>query len=103
MFAQDTANEKENQKKDQVSPLTTVPEYDEDSEGSYTTITEVVENQQAIEEDVEDNQEAINDNQDVVIEDARVIVEKVFLMEAEQPTIEDDQNIIGEDVEAEKE
>ena len=32
-----------------------------------------------------------------------IIVERAFLMEAEQPTINDDQNIIREDVEAEKE
>merc|ERR1711873_347000 len=77
-FAKDTANKKEDEKKDQVSPLTTVQEDDEDSEGSFTTIIEVVESQQAIEEDAEDNQEAIDDDQDFVVKDAQVIVEKAF-------------------------
>merc|ERR1712240_154217 len=72
-FVQDTANKKEDERKDQVSPLTTVQEDDEDSEGSYTTITEVVEGQQAIEEDVKDNQEAVDDDQVVVVENAQVI------------------------------
>ena len=54
-FTQDTANKKEDERKDEVSPSTTTQEVDEDSEGSYTTIAEVVENQKAIEEDVEDN------------------------------------------------
>ena len=99
-FVQDTANEKEDEKKDQVSPSTTIQEDDEDSKGSFTTITDIVESHQ---EDAEDNQKTINDDQDIVVEDAQIMVEKAFLMEAVQPTIEDDQNIIGEDVETKKE
>merc|ERR1712240_963670 len=42
-FVQDTAKERKDEKKDQVSPSTTKQEDDEDSEGSFTTITEIVE------------------------------------------------------------
>ena len=60
---EDAAKKEGGEKKDEVSVSTTVEEVEVDSEGSYTTIAEVVENQQAIKEDVKDNQEAINDDQ----------------------------------------
>merc|ERR1712240_191266 len=82
-FTQDAAKKEGYERKDEVSVSTTTEEVDKDSEGSYTTIAEVVENQKVIEEDVEDNQEAIDDDQDVVVENALVIVEKAFLTEAE--------------------
>ena len=69
-FTQDAAKKKGDEWKNEVSVSTTTEEFDKDSEGSYTTIAEVVENQKVIEEDVKDNQEAINDDQDVVIENA---------------------------------
>merc|ERR1712240_134351 len=75
-FVQDTANKKEDEKKDKVSPSNTVQEDDEDSEGSFTTITELMESHQAIEEDDEDNQEAIDDDQDIVVEETQVMVER---------------------------
>ena len=61
-FAKDTAIEKENESKDEVSPSATVQEDDEDSEGSFTTITEFMESHLAMEEDTKDNQEAIDDD-----------------------------------------
>merc|ERR1712243_453726 len=95
-FTQDAANKEGYERKDEVSVSTTTEEVDKDSEGTYTTIAEVVENQKVIEEDVEDNQEAINDDQEVVMENTQVIVKKTFLMEAEQLIVGDDQDIIEE-------
>ena len=93
-FTQDAANKEGDERKDEVSVSTTTEEVDKDSEGSYTTIAEVVENQKAIEEDVKDKQEAIDNDQDVVIKNAQAIVKKAFLMEADQLIIRDDQDII---------
>ena len=43
-FIQDAANKEGDERKDEVSVSTTAEEVDKDSEGSYTTIAEVVEN-----------------------------------------------------------
>merc|ERR1712112_357004 len=94
----DAAKKEGDEWENEVYVSTTTEEFDKDSEGSYTTIAEVVENQKVIEENVEDNQEAIDDDQDVVIEDAQVIVKNAFLIKAEQPIVGDDQNIIEENV-----
>merc|ERR1712240_487177 len=105
-FTEDAAKKEGDERKDEVSVSTTTDKVDKDSEGSYTTIAEVVEDQKVNEEDVKNNQKALDEDQDVVIKNAQVIVEKVFLIEAEQLIVGDDQHIIEdnrENAEAEKE